>query len=81
MQDIWLERFRPKTLDDIKGNREILVQFKNIVADGSIPNMILSVRVESAGTTRLRENLECAVHRETDTVRALLERRPRAERE
>jgi DNA polymerase III gamma/tau subunit len=43
MQDIWLEKYRPKTLDDIKGNRDILEQFKNVVADGSIPNMILTV--------------------------------------
>lgn len=43
MQDIWLEKYRPKTLNDVKGNREIIEQFKSIVEDGVIPNMILSV--------------------------------------
>lgn len=43
MQDIWLEKYRPKTLADVKGNKEIVEQFKSIVEDGVIPNMILSV--------------------------------------
>lgn len=42
MQDIWLEKYRPKTLDQVKGNKEILSQFKCIIEDGSIPNMILT---------------------------------------
>lgn len=44
MQDIWLEKYRPKDLADVKGNREIIDQFKTIVQDGVVPNMILSVR-------------------------------------
>ena len=43
MHDIWLEKYRPKILEDIKGNHEILGQFKLIVEDGSVPNLILTV--------------------------------------
>lgn len=42
MQDIWLERYRPKTLNDIKGNHEILDQFQIMVESRSISNMILA---------------------------------------
>jgi hypothetical protein len=45
MQDIWLEKYRPKDLADVKGNRDIVEQFKTIVQDGVVPNMILSVKL------------------------------------
>lgn len=44
MQTIWLEKYRPSNLDNVLGNPDIVDQFKQIVKDGSIPNMILSVR-------------------------------------
>lgn len=56
MQDIWLEKYRPKSLNDVKGNKEIIEQFKSIVEDGVIPNMILSVKWNDLGTSRMRQN-------------------------
>ena len=44
MQQIWLEKYRPKTLDNVLGNREIIKQFEKIIEEKSIPNMILSVK-------------------------------------
>lgn len=43
MQDVWLEKYRPKTLDDVKGNEMIVATFKTLVIEGCIPNLILSV--------------------------------------
>lgn len=43
MQEIWLEKYRPKTLKELLGNSELVDQFKAIVEEGTVPNMILSV--------------------------------------
>lgn len=38
----WIEKYRPKSLDDIIGNQCANKQFKNIVATGNIPHLLLS---------------------------------------
>jgi len=41
--EIWLEKYRPKTLDEVQGNVETINQLKCIAIEGNIPNMILVV--------------------------------------
>lgn len=38
----WVEKYRPKKLEDIVGNEETVERLKLIVQDGNMPNMILS---------------------------------------
>ena len=38
----WVEKYRPKTLDDVVGNEETLVRLRAIARDGNMPNLILS---------------------------------------
>ena len=43
MTDIlWLEKYRPKTLDEVVGNKKIINKLKILEADSNIPHMILS---------------------------------------
>lgn len=41
MQEIWLEKYRPRILDDVVGNYDIVEQFREIAKEGQIPNLIL----------------------------------------
>ncbi|CAB9515664.1 factor C subunit 2 [Seminavis robusta] len=41
-QTPWVEKYRPKTLDDVVGNEETLVRLRAIAKDGNVPNLILS---------------------------------------
>lgn len=38
----WVEKYRPKTLDDVVGNPECVERLKVIARDGNMPHMILS---------------------------------------
>lgn len=37
----WVEKYRPKKLDDIAGNEELVERLKMIVQDGNMPHMIM----------------------------------------
>lgn len=37
----WIEKYRPKTLEDVVGNEETLVRLQAIAKDGNLPNLIL----------------------------------------
>jgi ATP-dependent Clp protease ATP-binding subunit ClpA len=37
----WVEKFRPRTLDDVLGNVETVRRLRAIAKDGNIPNLIL----------------------------------------
>ena len=39
---IWVEKYRPQTLDDIRGNDEIINSLKDYVNDDSMPNILLA---------------------------------------
>ena len=39
----FVERYRPKTLDDVVGNNVAIEQLKSIVKFGNMPNLILVV--------------------------------------
>uniref|UniRef100_A0A914MG60 Replication factor C subunit 2 n=1 Tax=Meloidogyne incognita TaxID=6306 RepID=A0A914MG60_MELIC len=38
----WIEKYRPKTLDDVVGNPEIIRRLKEFSKTGNIPNLIIS---------------------------------------
>lgn len=38
---IWLEKYRPKTLDEVHGNADIVEKLRAIVKMGNVPNLIL----------------------------------------
>jgi len=40
---IWLEKYRPQTLDEVQGNEESINTLKTIAVEGNIPNIILVV--------------------------------------
>jgi len=42
-EEIWLEKYRPRTLEEVQGNTETITQLKCIAQEGNIPNMILVV--------------------------------------
>jgi replication factor C subunit 2/4 len=41
-QTPWVEKYRPRHLDDVVGNDETLVRLRAIAKDGNLPNLILS---------------------------------------
>ncbi|KAK2962190.1 putative Replication factor C subunit 2 [Blattamonas nauphoetae] len=40
--EVWLEKYRPKNLDDVVGNQAAIDRLKVCIRDGTIPNIILS---------------------------------------
>ncbi len=55
MSDIlpWVEKYRPKKLDDVVGNKPIIQNFKNIVEKGNVPHMLLVGRPGIGKTTSI----------------------------
>lgn len=41
----WVEKYRPRTLDQIVGNEDTIARFQIIARDGNMPHIILSVRL------------------------------------
>ena len=37
----WVEKYRPRNLDDVVGNEDTLVRLRAIAEDGNMPNLIL----------------------------------------
>lgn len=37
----WVEKYRPRNLEDVVGNEETLVRLRAIAEDGNMPNLIL----------------------------------------
>lgn len=40
--EIWVEKYRPETLDDIRGNEAVINRMKDYVSDDSMPNLLLA---------------------------------------
>jgi replication factor C subunit 2/4 len=40
----WIEKYRPEYLNDVVGNKEVIMQLKHIAEQGNVPNMILVVK-------------------------------------
>jgi len=38
----WVEKFRPRSLDDVLGNEDTVQRLRAIAKDGNMPNLILS---------------------------------------
>lgn len=49
----WVEKYRPKILDDIVGNKYAIQQFKVIAQNGNIPHMILTGSPGTGKTTSI----------------------------
>lgn len=37
----WVEKYRPRNLDDVVGNEDTLIRLRAIAEDGNMPNLIL----------------------------------------
>lgn len=37
----WVEKYRPRSLDDVVGNEDTLIRLRAVAADGNVPNLIL----------------------------------------
>jgi len=37
----WVEKYRPRSLDDVVGNEDTLVRLRAVAEDGNMPNLIL----------------------------------------
>ena len=44
MKQIWLEKYRPKVLNEVEGNEKTIQHLKYIAHEGNVPHMILAVR-------------------------------------
>ena len=49
----WLEKYRPKRLDEMVGNEEVMQRFRGIIASGNMPHLILSGPPGCGKTTAL----------------------------
>ena len=43
--EIWLEKYRPSTLEEVHGNEDVIERLKIIAEEGNVPHMILVVRL------------------------------------
>jgi replication factor C subunit 2/4 len=41
-QQPFVEKYRPKTLDEVEGNEETILRLRAIGKDGNMPNLILA---------------------------------------
>jgi len=48
----WVEKYRPRNLDDVVGNEDTLVRLRAIAEDGNMPNLSLC---GPPGTGKVRE--------------------------
>ena len=49
----WIEKYRPRTLDDVVGNEETVSRLRAIAETGNLPNLILSGPPGSGKTTSI----------------------------
>ncbi|OII71640.1 replication factor C subunit 2 [Cryptosporidium andersoni] len=50
---IWIEKYRPKILDDMVGNEEVLIRLKVLAKQGNMPNLLLSGPPGTGKTTSI----------------------------
>jgi hypothetical protein len=43
MKEIWLEKYRPKLLDDVVGNDQIISRLQSLQINGNMPHILLVV--------------------------------------
>lgn len=49
---IWIEKYRPETLDDVVGNEEVLRRLKIIAREGNMPHLMLAVGTAPPSTQK-----------------------------
>jgi replication factor C subunit 2/4 len=49
----FVEKYRPRTLDDVVGNEETVSRLRSIAVDGNLPNLILSGPPGTGKTTSI----------------------------
>lgn len=54
----WVEKYRPKVLDDVVGNQDTILRLKQIALDGNMPHMIISGMPGIGKTT----SIHCLAH-------------------
>ncbi len=52
----WVEKYRPRNLDDVVGNEDTLVRLRAIAEDGNMPNLILC---GPPGTGKVSDGSHC----------------------
>lgn len=51
MNEIWTEKYRPRTLDEVVGQRHVTERLKSYVASGSMPHLLLTGPAGTGKTT------------------------------
>ncbi len=51
MEDIWIEKYRPRTLDEIVGQKNIVERLKSYVKTGNLPHLIFAGPAGTGKTT------------------------------
>lgn len=51
MDDIWIEKYRPSTLDDVVGQKEIVSRLKSYVESGTLPHLMFAGPAGTGKTT------------------------------
>ena len=49
----WLEKYRPRVLDDVVGNEESIARLRTIAKDGNMPNLIIAGMPGTGKTTSI----------------------------
>ncbi|GGN11386.1 replication factor C small subunit [Halarchaeum nitratireducens] len=50
-QDIWVEKYRPETLDDIVGHEDVVSRLRSYVAEDDLPNLLFAGPAGTGKTT------------------------------
>src|SRR5437867_11142166 len=52
MKEIWVEKYRPKTLDEVVGQDEIVERLQSYAKEGNLPHLLFAGPAGTGKTTR-----------------------------
>ena len=58
MKEIWVEKYRPKSLDDVVGQEEIVERLKAYAKEGNLPHLLFA----GGATTTLINPIAAIAH-------------------